>query len=57
MSDPANQPPPHPRPAQKSNPRAAPDKERWQDKLSGAEGRHRLADLEAAKVLREQGKG
>jgi hypothetical protein len=53
MSDPANQPPSRPRPA--PNPRAAPQKEHWSDRLT-VEGRYRLNDLEAAKAAREQGK-
>ena len=55
MSDPANQPPPRPRPAQ-PNPRAAPQKEHWSDRLT-VEARYRLNDLEAANAAREQGKG
>jgi hypothetical protein len=53
-SDLASQPPSRPRPA--PNPRAAPQKEHWSDRLT-VEGRYRLNDLEAAKAAREQGKG
>jgi hypothetical protein len=45
---PPNSQPPPPRREHRPNPRAAPDRERWQDRLT-VEGRYRLADLEAAR--------